>query len=460
MLTVASDPCLSGSSTPDSLLNGKEQGETKNCKHYLTINRNDHPPETSEGVYLDGPVDDVESLDGYHEGGYHPVQIGECFGESAQYRVLHKLGDGGFSTVWLCRDTQNSRYVALNIMIATGDPDTTPELEILTRLDYTLPGAEFIAIPLRRFTFQGPNGTHQALILPVLGPRVSPEVWSQMKTNPDVTLRRMARQEAQALDFLHKNKICHRGKLKLFNKDFRPGNILINLANIDHLPETEVLNLIGLPKTIRVRHVSGGDVPSSCPPYLVERCNLGGLNDYLTDKITIIDFGEAFHFSTPPKALGIPDSYQPPELLLGESPAPGPSADLWALGCTLFEIRQQIQLFYMLPNPDEIIADIVMLFGKLPNPLWDKWDSRNRFFDDNAHGPRAEDATLEMFLTRELELWRPGPVATWPRLITPEEEQKQLADLIYKLLKYEATERLTAEEALEHVWLKNAGEGV
>lgn len=241
--------------------------------------------------------------------------------------------------------------------------------------------------------------------------------------------------------------------------DFRPGNILINLSNIDHLLETELIALIGRPITFRVRHESGGDIPNSCPPCLIERCSFAGLSDYFTDKITLIDFGESFHFSSPPKALGIPDSYLPPELLLGESPAPGPYTDLWALGCTLFEIRQQIKLFYMLPNTDEVIAEIVILFGKLPDCLWDKWDVRKRFFDDNAHGPRSESATLEMFLTRELELWDPKPGATWSSLFTPEAEQKQLADIIYKLMKYEATDRLTAEEALDHEWFKDAAEG-
>ncbi|KAI8716112.1 EKC/KEOPS complex subunit BUD32 [Fusarium sp. LHS14.1] len=422
MSTVTSDPRSPRTSTPESILSDADRSETKDCRHCITISWADHPPATAEGVFLGGPEDDVESLEGYHEGGFHPVKIGDCFGALGQYRVLHKLGYGGYATVWLCRDTHHSRYVALKILMATVHPDTIPELEILSQLDCTLPGAEFIAIPLEHFTFQGPNGTHQALVLPVLGPRVSPEIWRHMKTNPNVTLRQLARQATKALNFLHKNQICH--------GDFRPGNILINLANIDHLPETELMTLIGPPITFRVRHVSGGEIPSSCPPCLIERCNLGSLSDYFVDKITLIDFGESFHFSSPPKALSIPDSYQPAELLLGEPPIPGPSTDLWALGCSLFEIRQQIKLFYMLPNTDEIIAEIAMLFGKLPNSLWDKWDSRKKFFDDNGHRLRFESATLEMFLTQELELWEPQPGASWSSLFTPETEQKQLSDLI------------------------------
>ncbi|RSL48245.1 hypothetical protein CEP54_013015 [Fusarium duplospermum] len=442
---TSDDTCSAENSTTGSTLSDTDQGETKNHKHYLYINEKDHPPATPEGVYLDGPEDDVESLEGYCEGGFHPVKIGDSLGESAQYRVLHKLGHGGYATVWLCRDTQNSRYVALKIPMARISAD---ELEISSQLDCTLPGAEFIALPLAHFTFSGPNGTHHVLVLPVLGPRVSPEIWPHMKTNPNVALRRLACQAAQAMDFLHRNQICH--------GDFRPGNILINLASIDHLPETELANLIGPHRVFRVRHESDGDLPSSCPPCLVERCSLVGLKDYFTDKIKLIDFGESFLFSSPPKALGIPDSYKPPELLIGGSAAPGPCTDLWALGCTLFEVRQQIQLFYMLPTKNDIIAEIVRLFGKLPDSLWDKWDSRKKFFDDNAQGSRSEIVTLETFLARKLESWGSEPGVIWSSLLTPEAERKQLADLIYKLLKYEAAKRYTAAEALEHKWLKDA----
>lgn len=217
MPSPTSDTCSPGRSTPDLILSDTDRGETKNCRHYLTINRTHHPPATAEGVYLDGPQDDVESLQDYRQGGFHPVKIGDCFGESMQYRVLHKLGYGGYATVWLCRDTQNSRYVALKIMMATVRPDTTRELDMLSQLDCTLPGAELIALPLEHFTFKGPNGTHKVLVLPVLGPRVSPEIWRHMKTNPNLALRRLAQHATEALNFLHKNQVCHGGGIEEFS---------------------------------------------------------------------------------------------------------------------------------------------------------------------------------------------------------------------------------------------------
>lgn len=50
-----------------------------------------------------------ERVDRYRPGGYHPVSINDTFGDG-RYTVCHKLGFGGFSTVWLALD---GRYVAI-----------------------------------------------------------------------------------------------------------------------------------------------------------------------------------------------------------------------------------------------------------------------------------------------------------------------------------------------------------
>ena len=46
----------------------------------------------------------AEPLDRYRDGGYHPVHLGDFY-NGGRYKVLHKLGWGGYATVWLLFDT-------------------------------------------------------------------------------------------------------------------------------------------------------------------------------------------------------------------------------------------------------------------------------------------------------------------------------------------------------------------
>jgi serine/threonine protein kinase len=38
---------------------------------------------------------------------------------NARYRIVHKLGNGGYSTVWLAHDAQLEKFVALEIGTAS-----------------------------------------------------------------------------------------------------------------------------------------------------------------------------------------------------------------------------------------------------------------------------------------------------------------------------------------------------
>lgn len=50
-------------------------------------------------------------------GGYHPVRVGEKF-KDGRYTVLHKLGWGHFSTVWMVLDEVTGQQAAMKVLHA------------------------------------------------------------------------------------------------------------------------------------------------------------------------------------------------------------------------------------------------------------------------------------------------------------------------------------------------------
>ena len=61
--------------------------------------------------YMD---DSGEGVPSYRPGGLHPVHLGDQL-DGSRYKVVHKLGYGASSTVWLARDRSLHRYVAVKI---------------------------------------------------------------------------------------------------------------------------------------------------------------------------------------------------------------------------------------------------------------------------------------------------------------------------------------------------------
>jgi serine/threonine-protein kinase SRPK3 len=173
------------------------------------------------GLRIQGPPFGLENIFDYEQGGHHPVHLGDCFSEG-RYRIIHKLGSGGFANVWLCRDTKSlvTKYISLKILMAETSMDDCPELRMNRklaelRLDSNQEaGMQNICLPLDQFQIDGPNGSHLCFVYPVLGPFVSSYTLNMFE-NPDKVLRNICLDVVQALGFLHGHEICHGGESPL-----------------------------------------------------------------------------------------------------------------------------------------------------------------------------------------------------------------------------------------------------
>lgn len=134
----------------------------------------------------------------------------------SRYKVIHKLGSGGYANVWLCRDIASAtpRYVALKIIMGEASTKGYPELrvnELLSSKFGEVETAEYFCLALDRFEINGPNGTHLVFVYPVLGPRVSRLLGVSQSSDPGRVLKEICLQVTQGMADLHRRGMCHGG---------------------------------------------------------------------------------------------------------------------------------------------------------------------------------------------------------------------------------------------------------
>ena len=146
----------------------------------------------------------VEDVDIY---GYHPVKPGDVVGH--RFKIIHKLGNGGFALVWLARDLDQGRYFALKILKADAPDREVKVLELLRNAT----GNIRITSLHETFTIRGRNGFHQCLVLDLGGPSLK-HVTLYCKRPSLPFLKAAARKLVEGLAALHAAGVCHGGKYR------------------------------------------------------------------------------------------------------------------------------------------------------------------------------------------------------------------------------------------------------
>jgi serine/threonine protein kinase len=157
------------------------------------------------------PIEEVERLEKYQPGGYHPILIGDIL--RSRYRVAHKLGYGAYSTTWLCRDYQSNTYVA--VKVGTADSNDR-EVDVLNYLNHSTPldhpGRTMIPSIKDRFVLHGPNGTHPCYVTTLAMCSVSSaKEGSYKRIFQAMTARSLIVQLLLAVEYIHSKGVVHGG---------------------------------------------------------------------------------------------------------------------------------------------------------------------------------------------------------------------------------------------------------
>ena len=418
----------------------------------------------------------VEDLESYRQGGYHPTHIGDLYSDQ-RYRIVHKLGFGSYSTVWLARDLRRNTYVVLKIVVAEATM-TSSEHVILQYLRQSQAGnpregQAVITSLLDVFYIDGPNGRHLCLTTnPARCSIATSTRISRKHMFPLEVTRGICAQSILGVQAIHGSGIVHGGtNLNIQNpggnpfilschiSDLHLKNIFLALPDIHSLTEDELYTQFQPPQKAKVERSDDQPISSEAPQYSVIPARLAIASDKVRDpRICISDFGAAWSIDNVdgllpgrPEDLRIPIIYSPPQAYFAKDQLGFP-ADIWTLACSIYEIMGERTLFEgFMPDQDDIIAEMIScLGGPLPHTWWRARKTRNEFFNEDGSWrkdtPRIHDSVSRPLLLRIQQNGRVNNEFSVSEI-------QALEDLLRAMLEYDTLKRATIKGVVESEWM-------
>lgn len=344
-----------------------------------------------------------------------------------QYQMIKLLGQGTFGKVVQAKDRKTRKYVAIKIIRAVQKyrDASRIELRVLQTLKANDEDNRNRCIHLRDcFDFRG----HICIVMDLLGS----SVFDFLKSNnfvpfPNSQIQSFARQLFTSVAFLH--------DLNLIHTDLKPENILL----CDSAYQTFTYNR---------------RIPSSSAGVSRQATQRKVLLD---TEIRLIDFGSATFQDEYHSSVVSTRHYRAPEIILGlgwSFPC-----DIWSIGCilvefftgdALFQTHDNLEHLAMMENvcDSRIDTHLVQSVNKMAtrsggNPA-SKYFKRLRLDYPTTDTTRAS----RRFVKNMKRLSDIIP-ATTPFL-------KLFLDLLQKIFVYDPAKRITARQALEHPWFREA----
>lgn len=413
----------------------------------------------SEKEYESGCNSDSESSD------YANEDLGnEYYGMilNNQYILLHKIGTGGFASVWLSyymNDPKKQYYYAIKIQ----NPEYYNEgkLEVETFLKISKIESKYLINMIEHFKFKPLQSKKYALCM----------VFELMACSVYQLIRRGKYKKGLppeivyniSLQIIKGIKDIH-NKLKIIHTDIKPENILIkgyeknikyiinevdkyNLSNMyKELLDNEKNNfLLSLKKTKNikklkqiVRNKMKDQVISMMDQIKQSSESEMELEDEDLNNIQVVisDFGSIIDLNDYNKKAEIQTRYyRAPEIVL--KCGFNEKCDIWSLGCSIYEILTGDILFD--PEKDDTYSrDFHHIYwfyeicGDIPKWMIEKSDKKKDFFNKNGK-----------FLANKPETWNIKEVIKEDKQIDiiDNEKLEQVIDMIDSMLKINPNER-------------------
>ncbi|KAL7907398.1 kinase-like domain-containing protein [Trichoderma velutinum] len=379
----------------------------------------------------------AEELAKYCHGGYHPVHLNDLLCDG-RYRILDKLGFGSFSTVWLARDEVKEIHVSVKVAVAEQSHRHNGELQILQAItrtgDPTHPGHKHVSHLLDSFYHEGPNGRHLCIVLELLGPKISLVVNRRPNYRLDGKLaRRISSQLLLAVDYIRSCGVAH--------GDIHLGNVLFQVSSLNRIPVFD---------DSRVGKVSKKDGSASekgVPEYFVEPLEYKLDKNELLDEVQLVDFGESFFISNPPKSVYTPISSHPPELVFRHPLTE--AVDIWNLGCTTYELVTGRTPFEAGMDDRELIPQFQKVLGGVPEQ-WIQDALKNGILSEEPNSSAADG-----FLSLEEDIQSSYSNGyDKETLDLSEEDLRTLGSYLRRMCVVEPTRRANSKALMSHPWVQ------
>lgn len=231
--------------------------------------------------------------------------------------------------------------------------------------------------------------------------------------------------------------------------DLTPYNIVFELPNIESMTLDGFFQLLGPIQSQRLLPAKGqGRYSPHGPKHIVESPDFSTLDIASLTRVRIIDLGQAFFVDQPPKFLGTPIDFFPPELCFDFLPSP--KSDIWQLACVFYHIYTGDGLF---PIGFRIflalIGDSTECLGPIPRTWRGKFNfeeygyyESNKLITSTEPERWYEDTASKTTMHEKLAEDAPHLSAN---------QRKAIAELLLDMLAYAPEKRISALEVLRRL---------